>query len=325
MNRPAAGPPRGVVRLVLITLGVTAAALLCGQIPGRAAGSTPIARWIVSTRGLPHDGPIQEGADLEVRRCGPSGRWEASSMAEFLAEDNAAVETWIYVHGDRTETCEASAGGNRMWYGLTACVTPDRPIRFVIWSWPSAPVCRRLTDDVRLKARRAENQGWYLARFIDSMDPRVSVSVIGYSYGARLISAALEQLSGGSWGAAPPLARIHPDRPPMQVAFLAPAINSSGLGPVGRYPRALHSVERLTIVWNPQDVVLKRYWVVDGCRGQTAMGQTGLCLSGLPAEQWEKIRQWDASPWLGRAHASTAYMEEPDLLGRVTRDLLAPR
>ena len=97
---------------------------------------------------------------------------------------------------------------------LTAGVDDATPIRFVIWSWPSAQVRGQLRD-VRTKANRTELAGYCLAWVLTHLPETQQVSLLGYSFGARIATGAMHLVGGGE------LVRTHAAATPGHVAKYA--------------------------------------------------------------------------------------------------------
>ena len=106
------------------------------------------------------------------------------------------MPTVVFIHGNRTDADEAVVKG---WYAYESiqAETADRPFRYVIWSWPAERVCRRNKVDVQLKADYSDVESYYLAKWLDRLRPGVKVSLVGHSFGPRIITGALHLLAGG--------------------------------------------------------------------------------------------------------------------------------
>ena len=89
-----------------------------------------------------------------------------------------------------------------------------RRIRFVIFSWPSSKVSGGLLNDVRVKAARTGPAGCQLAWLIDQMPAETPLSLVGFSFGARIITGGLHVLAGGSLGGSMQSDRARASRSP---------------------------------------------------------------------------------------------------------------
>src|SRR5215471_14318060 len=141
--------------------------------------------WLVSTRNLGCPDCEASPVPQVWRYDCEAHRWNGSALDAFLAAQNPAMHTVFWIHGNRIEAGEAQSQGLEVYRQLTYGVSGDRPIRFVIFSWPSSPI-RGLKEDARVKARRTNIDGYYLAALVNRMNQAVRVDIIGYSFGARI-------------------------------------------------------------------------------------------------------------------------------------------
>ena len=110
------------------------------------------------------------------------------------------MPTVIFVHGNQITPCDAKCEGLAVYRRLMRHGSDAPPIRFVIFSWPSAKVSGGLLNDVRVKAMRTGPAGCQLAWLIDQMPAETPLSLVGFSFGARIITGGLHVLAGGSLG-----------------------------------------------------------------------------------------------------------------------------
>jgi hypothetical protein len=274
--------------------------------------------WAISSR---HAGSaISPQPALEYWRHDPRVRgWTAAGPDEFLAEDSPGVVTLFYVHGNRINHREALYDGERVFQQVCSCTPASQPLRLVIWSWPSTQVEGPLKD-VRYKACVSDAHAWHLAWLVDRMRPDVPVSLVGYSFGARLVGGTLHLLGGGRLAGHALLERVHPQRLPLRAVFMAGALDSHALLPNGRNHRALSQVERMLVLVNPRDPVLHHYPLLAGIfrKGPPALGYTGFfsrCLGG----ECEKIAQWNVSSYVGKNHDWQRYLYSPAIVSRLQR------
>ncbi|MGH7193337.1 MAG: hypothetical protein ACREJM_07340, partial [Candidatus Saccharimonadales bacterium] len=154
--------------------------------------------WLVNTRRLPRAGrvPGKEPAP-KIERYGADGAWSPATLADLNAAFDPRLATVLLVHGNHTEEETAIAKGLTAYRALTLPTPDARPVRLLIWSWPTDFIPGTVRRDARVKAEWAEDEAYYLARFVAGLDPRESVTLVGYSFGARAISCALHLLGGG--------------------------------------------------------------------------------------------------------------------------------
>jgi len=212
--------------------------------------------WLISTRhlGCPSGDDTAE-IDLHVKHYGGEETgWIETSLDEFLASGNPAQPTMIYVHGNRSDWCEAIVRGWHFRDSVLGC-SQIEPIRFVIWTWPSDQI-KGPVRDVRAKAARTNGEAYYLAGFISQLDPATPVSIAGHSFGARVTTGALHLLGGGELaGRTLPVGQS----PRVRVALLAAALHNYWLQPDACHGSALSQMDRLLIQYNSCDPYLKLY------------------------------------------------------------------
>ena len=260
--------------------------------------------WAVCTRwlGCPLGGAAEPG--WTVWRY-EQGRWVNSSAAAFYATDAADVVTPIFIHGNRVDDDQALSEGLQVYFQLAGKLDDERPVRFVIWSWPSAQIRGQL-NDVRVKAVRSDVDAYYLARFLAGISPQVQVGLVGFSYGARIIAGGLHGLGGGYVVGH----TIEPgERPQMRVVFWAAAENSDWLLPGRYHGQALPMAQRWLNLINCCDPALAQYWRLDKCVGGTALGYAGIYGRNLlPAELSERFDEWNVTHLIGKQHALDPYL-----------------
>ncbi len=156
---------------------------------------------------------------------------------------------------------------------LTA-LAQGRPFRFVIFSWPAERLDAGTRDDAQCKAVRSDAQSYYLAWLINHMHRGVPLDLIGFSFGARAVTGALELLGGGCVAG-----QVLPDRTPghtpIRAMLVAAALDSDWLLPAHRHGLALGQVERMLVSVNPLDRALHFYPRLYGRGGPEALGSCG--------------------------------------------------
>ena len=176
---------------------------------------------MISTRGLGGCGNVQAPPNFSVWRRSIEGAWAISSIDEFLAADDPSIPIGFAMHGNRVSSSQAIRQGMMAYRQFTARVPASQPVRFVIWSWPSDRI-HGILRDVRAKAARSTTDGKYLAWTLHQLDPQSRVSLIGFSYGARIATGALHVVAGGSLDGFS-LAPARKPRTPVRAAFAAAA------------------------------------------------------------------------------------------------------
>lgn len=233
--------------------------------------------------------------------------WRKQSSAKFFETDSAAVVTFFYVHGNRVDSWQAIDLG---WYTYDSIVTQGddpRPVRYVIWSWPSTQIQGQLKD-LRHKAARTDAEGYYLGWVLAQIRGDVPVSLMGFSFGARVITGSMHVAAGGELSGE----QLGPfaDRPrQVRCVLMAGALHNYWLSPDCYHGQATHCNERMLILANSCDKILKRYpWLFHG-EDPVALGVSGSAWD----DQTGRIAQIDCAPAVGETHDSLKYLDTPEL------------
>lgn len=312
VNRRQAG-------MIAFSAIAAAPAFVRGSTPCAPACATPGVRpqdsiWAISTRHL----GCGHAFSPQVWRL-QEGRWQPSTLAAFYATDSSAVVTSAYIHGNRIEPGQALADGLSFYTQLIGRSTDERPNRFVIWSWPSSQI-KGVRKDVLTKAARTNVEGYFLAEFLAGMRADVQVGLLGYSFGARIITGGMHLLGGGNL-----LGRVvsSGNRRPTNVVLWAAALHNYWLLPGRFYGCALPMAQDWLIYVNGCDPVLKHYHRIEKCGDPAALGYTGLAgLNTLPADLRSRIEQWQVSHLIGGTHDVRPYVYSPVVGGRTRQYLM---
>lgn len=260
--------------------------------------------------------------NFDVQKLDVCGNTAESSMDEYLMTRPEGRRTVIYVHGNRIDTkCDAIDRGLAVYRKILPFREPV-PLDWVVYSWPSEQV-GILARDARLKADRTDAQGLYLASVLRKhAEFATPTTLLGYSFGGRIVTGSLHALAGGSLGgrslSGPPVVGM-----PIEAGLVAPAIASNWMNQNGYHQLATKNLQNLTLFYNQRDAVLKRYWLIDRVRGQLALGYSGP-RSFAPRYDGSKLQvvSKDCAPFVGSQHVELDYYQAPCRAGRGMAELL---
>ncbi len=272
--------------------------------------------WLINTR---HLGCDEKSPQPDFYRYECEQGWAESSAADFEATASPDVHTIVYVHGYGFDELKARQVGWALYHSVTDGYADGRPLRFVIWSWPSKGNAGPLKD-MRERAWRADADAYYLGSWLARISVRTSVRLIGSSMGNRVVCGALHLLGGGSlagWSV-PPLA----EQDAIRAVLISPAVHNYWLHAGEYHGNALAPVDRMLLLNNHCDALLKRYWLVADCGPASALGYTGLDVSGVAGQWQHKVEQDDACCDVGKHHGVLWYLCSPRLLERIRAELL---
>ncbi|WP_246112598.1 alpha/beta hydrolase [Allorhodopirellula solitaria] len=274
--------------------------------------------WLVSSRRL---GSRNASLDsLDIRRRVGGSCWQASSVVDFMAPDADGFQrpVVIFIHGNRWSLDKAIRRGLQT-YNQTILQWPDAPpVRFVIWAWPADRIVGPIRD-VRVKAQRADEHSFHLARFLQKMDPAIPVSIIGFSFGGRVALGALQLVGGGAIdGCGVPTA---PHRvPPVNLALAVPAIRNDCL--VTTHRCAYDQIKHLDLLYNNRDTYLSFYRFTRFDNRRPALGYTGVSgLHCLPDHD-ARVHQLNAARFVGMQHDYLEYITDHAVEAHLREHLL---
>jgi hypothetical protein len=264
--------------------------------------------WLISTRHLAEVSCETLPSQLEVERL-ELGAWRHASLDEFAASHDREAVTVFYVHGNRYAPHHALEHGWAVRERLRQC-GPTAPVRFVIWSWPSERI-PGLIQDCRAKAERADLEGFYLGTVLSRLPCDARVSLVGFSFGTRIISGSLHLVAGGKLaGRVLPRECVLP-RLPVRAAMLAPACHNTWLLPGSFHELALSQVDRMLVFYNSRDPILRRYRLISPSTAPQALGCTGLVGRERLGPLEDRVEQWDVAAIVGATHREERYFYSP--------------
>ncbi|MEY4177355.1 MAG: hypothetical protein RLY70_929, partial [Planctomycetota bacterium] len=270
--------------------------------------------WRIRTHELEDPGAQLRTDSLDIQRS-EHDEWLSASIDELLREA-ALRRTLIYVHGNRGADAQAVARGAELARQLAA--RPGAPpFQVVIWSWPSAKTLRGRRDFLH-KSERTDTEAWYLAGLLQRFPSDANVSILGFSYGARVVTGAAQWLAGGRFEDRElPILRT-PNGDPrtsvrLRVALAAPAMHWHWIGQDSLHNRALEVIDRMTILYNPSDPALRWFKLIYPCERPQALGRVGISDERLGAAA-TRVDQWNIEPAVGRAHDEELILRSPTVI-----------
>mgnify|MGYP001219252917 FL=1 len=277
--------------------------------------------WLVSTRQLIN--PSRNSIELpkfSLQRYEAPSTWQNSSLDDFIESEDPNTVTIVWVHGNRVDSGAAKQRGMAFYRNLAANSQHDRPVRMVIWSWPSSRIRGHL-EDVRVKAQRTNLQALYLAQFLVQLPEDHQVSLTGFSLGGRIVTGALHLVAGGTlsgWQLSPGAETSGNFR----VVLYAPALHNDWLLPGKPHQLAMSMVDGAILMNNDCDPILKRYRFITKCGNPEALGYAGLARIHKLGETKERVQQWNVCRLVGRTHDLLSYLCNGSIMNRTRRYVL---
>lgn len=263
--------------------------------------------WIVETRECPQVMGSDPWAKLKVLHFDAEGQLVPRDPGELFAQA-VGRPVFIQVQGSLT-TPDIALGGlmwSAAWLRENQALPPDAVV--IAFDWPSQRVYDSDYRDINEKGRRAYVAGYHLAKFLLEFPSSGRITLLGQSYGGRVVPSALHLLGGGCLNSQDhdsPV-RLPGLRPDLQLRaiILAAASDHDWLNPEQRFDRALHACEGLLNLYNRRDEALAQYPLLWRSGHQRALGRLGLKQSDLDrlGPLAARYEEHDIHDQLGREH-----------------------
>lgn len=286
--------------------------------PARCSTARPFDQlWLVSCRGVSFCPNSDHLAELSYLVHQPTGGWTSASEEAFR-DEAAVMNTCVLALGNGYTAAETRSLGESVYHRLVDGLPPECGVRFVVWSWPSDHVDHGAIRDSRVKAGRTPYVALILAQWLDVMPPPGQLSLLGTSFGAKVVMEALELRAGGHLGNLR-LERQHDaHRPAVHAVLISAAMDDDWLLPGHRLGQAISQTEQLLLVSNSVDPVLRKYHWLYGRRSHAvALGSGGLPWDGHSG----RLTQIDAATLIGRHHGCDPFFDSPPLVAAMRSHL----
>ncbi len=192
--------------------------------------------------------------------------------------------------------------------------TPTRSI----WSWPADQIRGGPRKDAQVKAARSDAQSFYLAAWLERLAPEIPVTLIGYSFGARVIGGALHLAEGGTLlGMKRDVATPSATKRPLRVMLVAAAADSEWLLPGNRHGLAGRQIDQMMVTRNCCDRVLRFYPRMRPNDSSSALGFAGPTSPGRLAESGLNFETVPVESQVGREHLWHTYLRSSAVRSRL--------
>lgn len=279
--------------------------------------------WSVSTRGITANACLADvdQPNLAVYQLTEDGCLNRTDLPHYLDGLRDSTQVVVYVHGNRMSASDAIRRGLSV-YRKTRSRVSQSAIDWVIWSWPSDKE-GILVNDARRKFARLDAQGLYLSWMLRKhVECGAPTTLIGYSFGGRVITGSLHALGGGSLGGR----KLNGESilgSPFRCGLVAPALERNALTRCGIHSLAPQNMERMVLLYNRRDAVLKRFWLVNRVRGTMALGYSGPTAFAPRNDGSElPVLSRDCSATVGLHHSELDYYRSSCCAGREMATLI---
>jgi hypothetical protein len=268
--------------------------------------------WSVITRGLPDIGRMPTHVNPGVERLDARGCWQKTDLSGLL--ENPRQPLLVFIHGNRYDHGSAREQGLLLAARTSATCADAADVRTVIFSWPSDKQGILLRDS-RAKYERAVTEGHYLAWLLSQVEPDRPVAIVGYSYGSLVALEALEDLVHAECTGRSDVQTWTDRTAPLHVVLVAAAVRQDAFAPRGPYRETLPCIDRLTVLYNSDDIALRFFEYVDRSLRTEALGHDGMPAGWIP--RGIGFSQVDCAEIVGPSHRFKNYLASSTLMRRI--------
>lgn len=259
---------------------------------------------------------LASGVKLQAYQvCDESGRrqWQPYDLQSLISAD-PNVRTVVFVHGNQIGPGQDKQEGLTVYRRLVNYAGDGEAIRYVIFSWPATKI-RGPLKDYRVKAARTRPVGCEFAWFLNQLPAETPLTLVGYSYGARVITGGLHIRAGGTLSGLGLDESEHAAGRPVNVVLIAAALNADWLGPNRYHGLAMSQVDHMLLLDNCRDLAMRYYHLSTKCGHPQALGLRGP--TSIAAEDKAKITKRDLSCYDGPRHDLFRYLAAPGVAGQI--------
>lgn len=281
--------------------------------------------WLLSTRHMTSTAcrANLRNPNFQFNRLDRCGRRSSSDLGDYLSTMTTDRPRIIYIHGNRRDAPTAISQGLWVYRQIASRRPNNQPFDWVIWSWPSDAESV-LISDARKKAQKTDAQGLYVAWLLTQHHAHAQpTSLIGFSFGARVVSGSLHALAGGTVG------RRSLDQPAItganfDVGLLAPAVDNTWMSSCGQHRYANQNINEMVMLYNKRDIALKYFRFISGNSNAKALGCTGPRYMA-PRHDGTRlpIRARDCASTVGNHHSEQQYYKNSCYAGREMASLIS--
>jgi esterase/lipase superfamily enzyme len=258
--------------------------------------------WMIDTHSVSWTQANDADFERIEYRCLQNNRWESSNAIEFFDSQNSDVPVIVFAPGYTSTTANTIEVG----LGITRLLPSDQPYRMVFWNWPSQRIVHALRPDIRAKIPVTVANGYYLARFLQSLKPQSCVCLLGFSFGNRILGEAMVNLEKST-----------PEKLRIRMVLASSATDQHDFSEGAKYAQVPELVEKILILYNPTDFRLMFYpFLYDSKIQINALGRYGPSTSVRQKFQ-DKIEAVNVDSYIGIRHRTLIVLNTPAFRQRI--------
>ncbi|MDR1485457.1 MAG: hypothetical protein LBT09_11620 [Planctomycetaceae bacterium] len=231
--------------------------------------------------------------------------WEKSDATAFFVTQNPAVPILIFSPGYTSTQSDTVEIGLEI---LGLCDSA-KPIRIIFWQWPAEKVVCRLLPDIRSKIPVAEANGIYMSMLLKRLKPESKVCVLGFSFGARLLGDAVENVG-----------ELKPAGMRINLIYGGAASDRAWLAKGKRNGNVPKIANKILVFYNPEDFRLKFYpFLYANNNNAEPLGTNGAPMNFIDHKYRNKIEMVNLAPYIGYRHKTVILIGTKQFKDRINK------
>ncbi|MDR1479102.1 MAG: hypothetical protein LBJ00_09180 [Planctomycetaceae bacterium] len=245
--------------------------------------TTETASWTKAT-----DSEFEKIVYWHLVKNGERRSWEKSDAATFFSTQNPSVPILIFSPGYTSKKSDTVEIGLKI---LGLCDS-RKPIRVIFWHWPSEKLDGCLLTDIRSKIPIAEANAVYMSMLLKRLKADSKVSVLGFSFGTRLLGDAVEGVG-----------ELKPEGMRINLIYGGAASDRDWLAEGKRNGNVPKIAHKILVLYNPEDFRLKFYpYLYKNGNDPVPLGRDGAPMRFIAPEFRNKIEMVNLAPHIGFRH-----------------------
>ncbi|MDR2172169.1 MAG: hypothetical protein LBP59_18645 [Planctomycetaceae bacterium] len=236
-------------------------------------------------------------------RSGSRSYWERSDAAAFFVTQNPEVPVLIFSPGYTSTKSDTVEIGLK----ILSLFDSGKRLRMVFWQWPAEKLGCRLLPDIRSKIPVAEANGAYMSMLLKRLKPESKVSVLGFSFGTRLLGDAVEGVGD-----------LKPSGMKINLIYGGAAADRQWLAKNNRNGNVPKIAHKILIFHNPDDFRLKFYpCLYENENNIQSLGSNGAPMKFIDPEYHKKIEMVNLAPYIGFRHRTITLISTKQFQDRI--------
>ncbi|MDR0337478.1 MAG: hypothetical protein LBI18_10350 [Planctomycetaceae bacterium] len=267
--------------------------------------------WLIDT----HSASWTQASDDDFARINyqrlHNNRWQSSNATEFFDSQLPDVPLIVFAPGYTSTTANTIEVG----LGITRILPSDQPYRMVFWNWPSQRIIHALRSDIRAKIPVTVANGYYLARFLQLLQPQSCVCLLGFSFGNRILGEAI--LNWEKLNTEKNSPNNTSEQLRIRMVMASSATDQHDFAEGAKYAQIPELVEKILILYNPTDFRLMFYpYLYDSKIPINALGRYGPSTS-VRQKFRDKIEAVNIDSSIGIQHRTLVVLNTPAFRKRI--------